>query len=220
MDLRSQHQPVGVHQDVALASGQTLRSVVTTLGAAHPGGLYDLAVDHRSARVPVASLRLAHLFAQPVMRSSEPAVDPPPAEKNGSTPSARVSTLVGACATSSRSSEQVENGVRDPACRPLGRSTAPFDPAEQRFEDGPLFFVGEVGRVAWWGHMAASGRLGRLREYSHPTPTAARRYANMGLQNSLLGSVIGSSYTRFCKRPPATRDKRPSGVSLPKAALL
>jgi hypothetical protein len=81
MDLRSQHQPVGVHQDVALASGQTLRSVVTTLGAAHPGGLYDLAVDHRSARVPVASLRLAHLFAQPVMRSSEPAVDPPPAEK-------------------------------------------------------------------------------------------------------------------------------------------
>ena len=96
----------------------------------------------------MASLGLAYLLAQSIVRSSSGAFRRSATFGNGSRPSARVGTLEVASATSSRSSEQVEHGVCDPACRPLGRSTSPFEPAKQRFEDDP-FFIGEVGRVAW-----------------------------------------------------------------------
>jgi hypothetical protein len=77
VDLRGQHQSARIHQDVALSPSEALRSVVAALGAAHSSGLHDLAVDHRGAGVPVASLSLTHLFAQPVVRPSEPSVEPP-----------------------------------------------------------------------------------------------------------------------------------------------
>lgn len=81
MDLRGQHQPARVNQDVALASGQTLRSVVAAFRSAHRGGLYDLAVDHRRAGGSVAPFRLAHRLAKTVVGSAQPAVYPPLAEK-------------------------------------------------------------------------------------------------------------------------------------------
>ena len=57
MDVRTEHEPVGVHQDVQLPSGQPLRPVVAAFGTARPSGLDNLAVDHAHARVPVAPLR-------------------------------------------------------------------------------------------------------------------------------------------------------------------
>ena len=80
MDPRSQDETGGVHQDVALSSGETLGPVVASLGAAYLGSLNDLAVDHRSAGVPVAPFRLAHSLAKTVVGSVQPALYPPLAE--------------------------------------------------------------------------------------------------------------------------------------------
>ena len=80
MDPRGQEEAARVHQDVALASGQTLRPVVAAFRASHRVDLDDMAVDHRRARVPLAPFRLAHRFAKTVVGSVQPAVDPPLAE--------------------------------------------------------------------------------------------------------------------------------------------
>jgi|SRR5215211_5250681 hypothetical protein len=102
MDLRGQHQPARVNQDVALASGQTLRSVVAAFRSAHRRGLYELAVDHRRAGGSVAPFRLAHRLAKTVVGSAQPAVYPPLAA-SGSRPSARADTRAAASATNTHS---------------------------------------------------------------------------------------------------------------------
>ena len=73
MHARGQDEPVGVHQDVALAPGQPLRPVVAALGAARPAGLDRLAIDRRRAGVPGAPFASPDLGPERVVRSPQPA---------------------------------------------------------------------------------------------------------------------------------------------------
>src|SRR5215213_3781626 len=80
MDPRGQHQPARVHEDVALASGETLGPVVAALRASHRGSLHHLAIDHRRARIWLAPFPFANRLAKMVVGSAQPAVYPPLAE--------------------------------------------------------------------------------------------------------------------------------------------
>jgi hypothetical protein len=61
---------------------------------------------------------LARLFAQLIVRSAEPSVDPPPAEVVEDSLPRRI--LPGQHAPRAAAPQQVEHGIRDPACRHLG----------------------------------------------------------------------------------------------------
>src|SRR5215208_1866941 len=114
VDPCGQHQPAGVHEQVALTPGYALRAVVTSLGSAHWGGLHHLAVDHGRTGIPVASLRLAQLLAQAIVGPPQPSVAPPAA------PEVVVDRLPRRVLSRQHppraaAPEQVEDGVRNPA---------------------------------------------------------------------------------------------------------
>src|SRR5215213_7265523 len=69
VDVRLEHQALGVHQDVALATLHLLAPIVTALFSSHRGALYRLAIHH-----PRAGLRIS--FQAHSQAFSESSVDP------------------------------------------------------------------------------------------------------------------------------------------------
>jgi hypothetical protein len=80
VDSGAEHQPTGVHEQVALPAGEALGSIVSALRASDPGALDCLAVDHGCGRLPLASVRLAHRRTQSVVSLLESPVEAPLAE--------------------------------------------------------------------------------------------------------------------------------------------
>jgi hypothetical protein len=62
VEVCTEHKAASVYGQVALPSGETLCTIVSTLWSSNPGALYRLTVDHRPARVTCTPLRLTHLF--------------------------------------------------------------------------------------------------------------------------------------------------------------
>jgi len=77
---RAEHEAAGVHEDVALPAREPLGSVVTAFRSSYPGALDRLAVDHRPARVAVASFCLAQRLTKPIVGLAQPTVSAPLAE--------------------------------------------------------------------------------------------------------------------------------------------
>lgn len=67
VDMRTQHEPARIHQQVALPPREPLGSIVSALRSSNPATLDGLTVDHRCARVRLAPFRLAHRFPQTVV---------------------------------------------------------------------------------------------------------------------------------------------------------
>jgi hypothetical protein len=138
---RGQDEPVDLHQEVALAPGEPLRPIVAALGPARPAGLDRLAVDHRRAGVPGAPFTSPDLGPERVVRSTQPAVQAPPAE-------VVVHGLPGWVLPrehppGTAAPQEVEHGVGDAPGGPIRRPAAPLGGREKWLQQGPLF-VGKV----------------------------------------------------------------------------
>jgi site-specific DNA recombinase len=146
---RLDHEPFGVHEDVALPAPNLLAAVKAPLLAAHPGGLGRLAVHDPRARFGISAEPLPQAAAQDAVQSFPNPVEPPPPEvvKDG-LPGREVLRQHPPLAAAL---EEVEDGVEDLARAAEPRSAALLRGWEKRLQQTPLV-VSKVARIVLARH--------------------------------------------------------------------
>src|SRR5215218_866016 len=151
VDVHAEHEASSVHQQVTLASGQTLSTIVAAFwtadaGSPHDlavqdrpariailalrswtadaGSPHDLAVQDRPARIAILALRFAHRRPEPVVSLPQPPVSPPLAKVVVDRLPGRV--LFREHPPGAAAPQQVKDSVGYAPGRPLRGTAAPF----------------------------------------------------------------------------------------------
>src|SRR5215217_5769899 len=124
VDVHAEHEASSVHQQVTLASGQTLSTIVAAFGTADAGSPHHLAVQDRPARIAILALRFAHRRPEPVVGLPQPLISPPLAKVVVDRLPGRV--LLREHPPGAAAPQQVKDGVGYAPGRPLRGTAAPF----------------------------------------------------------------------------------------------
>ena len=77
MNMRTEHQATGVHEQMTLSTGQTFCPILAALETTYPRGSHGLAVQNCPTGVASPTFRFAHRCAQSIVGLTQPSIRTP-----------------------------------------------------------------------------------------------------------------------------------------------